>query len=271
MAHRWLLGSTLLLTTATLFTSCAGPAPLMLSSRAGDTQDVTAQLDAGADVNMQDADGVTPLMTAAGHGGADLTAGSRGELTYKDLKDSHATLDTVKLLLSRGAKVGMTDENGATALWYAAYHGNSEIITVLLAAGAAPDRANNDGETPLQMAAKEGHEACVAVLLRETVNVNSRAAESGKTPLMTASYVGAEGCVRLLLGASADSSLVDAAGRSALWEACFKGHMAVVKQLLLHGAPLDTRAKDGSTPLGAALQQNHDTIAKVLRQEGAVE
>jgi ankyrin repeat protein len=274
MSHRWLPCSLFLLLVTSAFTSCAGPAPLMLAARQGDSQKVIAQIDAGANPNMRGSDGVTPLMYAAGHGNVDMTAASRNELTYRDLQHSGDNTETVKALLSHGAEVSLVDVNGQTALWYAAYHGNVEAMALLMRAGGAPDKANNYKQTPLAMSAREGHEACVALLLTHHVDLDSRSNPDQKTPLIMSSYTGAEGCVRLLLEAGANVELVDINGHGALQNAVFKGHLAVIKLLLLNGAPVNTRDKGGNTPLATAISRGYDTgydsIAAVLKAAGGV-
>lgn len=86
-----------------------------------------ALLDFGADPNIRDEIGRTPLMTAAKFG----------------------SLRMLDLLLSRGADVRHVDLHGRTALHWAATgeHSNPEIVRRLLAAGAERNRQNSDGLT----------------------------------------------------------------------------------------------------------------------------
>ena len=75
------------------------PYPLIVeaAARGADATILQAMLDRGADVNAQDADGMTALMQT----------GVRG-------KSSNA-----RLLLAHHANVAKKDRNGHTALWYA--------------------------------------------------------------------------------------------------------------------------------------------------------
>jgi ankyrin repeat protein len=43
----------------------------------------------------------------------------------------------------------------------------------------------------------------------------------------------------------------------------------VVKQLLDKGADIDTRDKDGQTPLSWAVENGHDAVVKQLLEKGA--
>jgi ankyrin repeat protein len=88
-------------------------------------------LEKGADVNAQAKDGISPLMLAAVSGQPDM----------------------VKLLLEKGAKVGLTDERGWTALSWACKWGEDvESVEALLAGGADLNQSTDKGETPLAMA-----------------------------------------------------------------------------------------------------------------------
>ena len=74
----------------------------------------------------------------------------------------------VRLLLSRGAKVGLQDDSGETAFHWAARNGNVGIATMLCSApGAAAALALKDnirGETPLALALSLGEINCAAIL-----------------------------------------------------------------------------------------------------------
>lgn len=86
-------------------------------ARAGDTGAVLEQVDAGAPVDLADAQGSTLLMLAAYHGHAELVAG----------------------LAQRGADVDRVSGRGQTPLAGAVFKQHDEVIRVLLAAGADPD------------------------------------------------------------------------------------------------------------------------------------
>ena len=73
--------------------------------------------------------------------------------------------DTVKVLLEAGAKVNLIDnQEGFTALMFAAAEGQSEIVTLLLDASADPSLADVDGDTASSFAAKNGHTAVVELI-----------------------------------------------------------------------------------------------------------
>ena len=65
----------------------------------------------------------------------------------------------VRALLKQRADVNATEGDGATALHWAAYHGNVEILSLLIGGGAKADAANDLAITPLALAADNGHAA----------------------------------------------------------------------------------------------------------------
>ena len=86
-------------------------------ARQGETERLAAYLQAGAPVNLTDAEGNTLLMLAAYHG--------------------HA--ETVRELARRGADVDALNNRGQAPLAGAIFKQADEVVRVLLEAGADPD------------------------------------------------------------------------------------------------------------------------------------
>lgn len=89
----------------------------MDAARAGDLAALRPVLDAGAPLNMQDAEGNTMLMLAAYHGHTDL----------------------VRELTQRGATVDLANDRGQTPLAGAVFKGFDAVVRALVDAGADPD------------------------------------------------------------------------------------------------------------------------------------
>jgi len=122
-----------------------GATPLVRAAKAGDVAAVRLLLEHHADVSLPTADGVTPLIAAAGVGSRD--SDTRGR--YKTEKDA---IDSVKLLLAAGADVNATDNRGQTPLHGAAFWGWTELVQLLADRGANVNAKDRRGLTPLDSA-----------------------------------------------------------------------------------------------------------------------
>ena len=100
-------------------------------------------LDLGADAQLANEDGTTPLLAAAGVGiwPSSESPGSAGE-----------ALEAVELLIELGNSVTVVDGNGDAALHGAVMRGSQELVLYLLEHGAALDPVNEQGWTPLTIA-----------------------------------------------------------------------------------------------------------------------
>lgn len=113
---------------------------LMLASTECHTAAVRVLLASGLKANLV-SDGGTPLLAAA----------------------AANCVDTVQLLLERGADVNAKDNDGWTALIKAASGGLVDLARLLLARGADPDIADKLDRTAWMYAAMAGHEDVAAV------------------------------------------------------------------------------------------------------------
>ncbi len=127
-----------------------GIAPLSLVCTNGNAELVRALLKAGADANTTVRGGETVLMTAARVG----------------------RVEPVQALLEAGARVESTDRKAQSALMWAAAEGHADVVAVLLKAGANPRARLKSGFTPLLFAAREGRIDVVRRLLKAGVDPN---------------------------------------------------------------------------------------------------
>jgi len=140
----------------------------------------------GAKVDLKGTDGATALCHAA----------VRGKNAI------------VELLLSKGADPnlhGMHDSTGnyTTPLIVAGISNHLETVKLLLSKGAKVDKRSNKGHTALMEAAKQPSAATVKWLIAEGANVNARSSH-GQTALIFAAYNGQIEIIKLLLAAGAD-------------------------------------------------------------------
>ena len=103
-------------------------------------------LDAGADLRLTTDDGTTPLMTAAGLGGATFTPGEPRGYRMTGAEDG------VKVLVEAGADINSVNEADYTALHGAAMRGLNEVVQYLVEHGANIDARDFRGRTPFRIA-----------------------------------------------------------------------------------------------------------------------
>ena len=88
----------------------------------------------GANVDIRDERGITPLMLAV-------------QLGF---------IEGVERLVHHGARVDITNNQGETPLMYAVHSRNTELMRILLEAGADPDRNDNSGRSAREYAQLRG-------------------------------------------------------------------------------------------------------------------
>lgn len=128
---------------------------------------------------------------------------------------SEADLERVESLLSSGINPNAMDEEGWTALMWAAQLNDAAMGTSLIKAGASLDLTEQSyEETALTIALYNGSIEMVNLLLEEGANPDLQDS-TGWTPLMTAATKGDEEGVKLLLQAGADPLKSDDTGYTA--------------------------------------------------------
>jgi ankyrin repeat protein len=125
----------------------------------GDIKKVTNLLERGANVNATGVQGTSALISV--------------EACKDDYDPTRVQL--IELLIAKGADVNHQDDDGATALIYAARNGDTEAVSVLLRNGALVNLADNDGKTALMKAAASScTEETVRALLSAGADLNAR-------------------------------------------------------------------------------------------------
>jgi ankyrin repeat protein len=190
-------------------------------------------------------------------------------LAQSDVADAAMGQDTaaVRRLLQDGADVNAGQSDGATALHWAAYHGDAQLAGFLLEAGANIAVANRNGSTPMWLAANQGDAAVLETLLDSGADANEQL-PLGRRPLMLAARSGVLAAVRVLLEHGADpNASEEARGTTALMQAADQGHADVMALLIARGADVAALStpvfRDGRT---AALGQSEDPRQAVRRQ-----
>ncbi|HMO67325.1 MAG TPA: ankyrin repeat domain-containing protein [Novosphingobium sp.] len=103
----------------------SGESALHIVTQRRDLTWMTFLIQRGANVNIRDARGVTPLVLASNLG----------------------FIEGVELLVERQARVDEANDTGETPLISAVHRRNIALVRILLKAGANPDRADNSGRS----------------------------------------------------------------------------------------------------------------------------
>ena len=206
-------------------------------------------IDSGADIEITDEDGRTPL----------LKASSYGELAV------------VKMLVKAGAGVRVTDEDGDNCLTLAAYFGYVEIVRYLVAFPEVDvNHAEEEGYTALHFAGQENQPAVVEVLIDAGADVEAIEDDRGRTPLLLASLSGALDCVKLLVRAGAGVCVTDNEGDTCLILAAYFGRIETVRYLLcMPEVDVDHSSTEGFTALHVSGQKLFPEVVQVLIDAGA--
>ena len=186
-------------------------------------------------------------------------------------------LDEVKRLLKIELfkkNVDQQDEDGNTALLFAAEQGYEDILDLLLQAGADPNLSDFKQRTPLISAAYKGKINIVKNLLQiDTVkeNINNQDI-NGNTALIFSAKRGYEDILDLLLQAGADPDLSDFKQRTPLMSAAYKGKINVVKNLLQIDTVkenINNQDINGNTALIFTVKRGYEDILDLLLQTRA--
>ncbi|XP_017311813.1 kinase D-interacting substrate of 220 kDa B isoform X1 [Ictalurus punctatus] len=223
-----------------------GQTPLMLAAEQGSLEIVQELIRRGANVNLDDVDCWSALISAA--------------------KEGH--VDVVKELLENSAYIEHRDMGGWTALMWAAYKGRVEVAEVLLENGANPNTTGQQYSVyPIIWAAGRGHAEIVKILLKQGAKVNC-SDKYGTTPLIWAARKGHYDCVMHLLENGADVDQEGANSMTALIVAVKGGYTEVVKELLKRNPNVNMTDKDGNTALMIAAKEGYTEIVQDLLDAG---
>ncbi len=189
--------------------------------------------------------GLTPLHYAAawGHGGviklllsdgANVNVANKQGLTPLFLASRDGREEVVALLSAQqGVNLERGDDEAHTPLCVAVANGHLRIFARLLSRGADPHAKDKNGMIPLHIASKRGNfEAVTSLLQTKGGNINERD-NNGNTPLHYAAEVGHMGLVESLLQSGADVSARNIKNETAGDLARASGHNQIL-QILHH-------------------------------------
>ncbi|XP_051803192.1 CARD- and ANK-domain containing inflammasome adapter protein [Acanthochromis polyacanthus] len=236
---------------------------------------VTTLIDNGADVNICDKQGYTPVLLSAELGHTEVfrvLAAKQAKLdtTLPDLSSAlhlavhGGSIPIVQNLLEQGTDPNVTGAKGQMPLHLAAQCNRAGLTGLLLEAGAQVNAVNQDGLTPLHVAGQQGHSDTVIQLLQGKADPKVKDRQ-GRTALHWAAASQEESCVvDLLLSAKTNPNITDNEKKTALHVAAAAGQVDAVTSLLSYKAKAGTRDMDGSTPLHYAAAGGHAGVVSAL-------
>lgn len=208
--------------------------------------------------------------------GRPIEAIPAGEEALAVASGEPASTKNTGIMFGRGSLVaakrnhpsGAADSLGRTALWWAAWNGDSRRVNALLASSVDVNAPDIDGETPLHCAARWGFADIADALLQARADANF-ASRSGMTPLHLAVREMRTPVVALLLKHGAKASAADSFGVTPLHDAAAKGCPELVRILLSAGASAGAADAGGTTPLHRAARSGAESAVKLLLENGA--
>jgi ankyrin repeat protein len=231
----------------------SGESAFFEALRIGDADLLSILIGAGADVNLPDKDGESPLLFVA-------------------LRNNARLADFLK---SRGARLVSPEEEFILAASRGDTAALQRILTKQDSVDVRPsaarrrkeaivDRVFAEGVTPLMAAASKGYTAAVKLILANGANMEA-ADTAGNTALMRAIESGHSSTIFALLEGGANPTTVNMGGVSTLLEAANYGDdPRLVHYLLEHGVPANSGSQINETPLMAASCYGRIETVKIL-------
>lgn len=178
----------------------------------------------------------------------------------------------VKLLISKGAKLDVINQHGATPLSSAVEKGHTLIAKVLINAGADVSIVDKQGFSILHKAVLTGITEILNFIVKSMdskLSIDCTSFEQKLTPLHQAAYHGKLSTVKILLAAGANVNTKSNTNTTPLHMASVKNHKKVIEYLIKNNAIVDAQDNHKRTPLHYAAIYGHLDAATSLIEGNA--
>lgn len=220
--------------------------PLTFAAQYRNSRIVRTLLNAGANVNAQNADNEGALFWA--------------------IKRNNFGL--ARLILDMGSDPDQTIREGLTPLLLAILKNDHDLVTLLVDKGADLEKPDQVGQNPLAWAVIMNNLTITRTLLDYGACVR-HADRQRRSPLVWAIMKGDPEMVQLLLTRGANAQEVHNDGRSPLIWSIIRRSLPVARMLLAYGARVEVTDKEGRTPLLWAVIYNNLPMVQLLLSHGA--
>jgi ankyrin repeat protein len=211
----------------------------------------------GADVNVKDNYGQTPVQIAA------------------QLDDAEIIIH----LVSNGAEINIKNSIGKTPLHDAVAHDQFQIVNYLISQDAEINAKDINGKTPLHDAVFDNYSEISAYLVSKGAGFNLKDSD-GKAALHYAVINENLDIIKSLVSSGANVNIRDKFNRIPLHFAADKGNLEIAKYLILNGSNINAKAAFylqvgsleltlGCTSLHIAARNNQLSVVKYLVYQGA--
>jgi len=168
-------------------------------------------------------------------------------------------------LLKQRIDINGADDRGSTPLSVAAEKGDIETVRMLLQKGAKVNVSGFSLKAPLQAAAENGSVAVVTLLLQKGANPNLKG-DLDMTALHYNAIQGNVAVTTLLINARAAINAKTQHDETPLHLAADRGHLEIVKLLVQNNAVSDGLDLQGRSPIDRASQSHRTQVVEFLRQ-----
>ncbi len=199
-------------------------------------------IDCGADIEVENRFGYTPLMIAIYYDklaivkfliakGGNIEAKDKYGYTPLMITACYGMVDFMRVLLDSGVNLEAKDKNGNTALMMGVHFGIIEVVRILIDNGANIEAKDNYNYALSMVAAYNGRADIMKLLIDQGINIEAHN-DYGYTPLLIAVCHRRLDIVKLLIaeGANIRAELIN--GETALELAVIKGYPDIINLLI---------------------------------------